>query len=69
MYIISITIIPLFPQKNEGIIPDWHFCSRGIMNIEDGMDKDACWNGLFPSLRKDFPELRGIWKFVSAFVS
>jgi hypothetical protein len=36
------------------------FAYRGIMNIEDGMKKDACWNVLFPSLRKDFPELRGI---------
>ena len=36
------------------------FAHRGIMNIEDGMKKDACWNVLFPSLRKDFPELRGI---------
>ena len=36
------------------------FANKGIMNIEDGMKKDACWNVLFPSLRKDFPELRGI---------
>ena len=32
------------------------FANKGIMNIEDGMKKDACWNVLFPLLRKDFPE-------------
>ena len=35
------------------------FAYRGIMNIEDGMKKDACWNVLFPLLCKDFPEFCG----------
>ena len=30
------------------------FSHTGVMNIEDGMKKDACWNVLLPSLRKDF---------------
>jgi len=30
------------------------FSHTGVMNIEDGMKKDACWNVLLPSLRKKF---------------
>ena len=30
------------------------FSHTGVMNIEDGMKKDACWNVLLASLRKDF---------------
>ena len=30
------------------------FSHEGVMNIEDGMKKDACWNVLLPSLRKRF---------------
>ena len=28
------------------------FAHAGVMNIKDGMRKDACWNVLLPSLRK-----------------
>ena len=30
------------------------FSHKGVMNIEDGIKKDACWNVLLPSLRKIF---------------
>ena len=37
------------------------FSHKGVMNIEDGMKKDACWNVLLPSLRKNFSDSRITW--------
>ena len=40
-------------RMKESILIDV-FSHKGVMNIEDGTKKDACWNVLLPSLRKNF---------------
>ena len=42
-------------RMKESILIDI-FAQHGVMKIEDGMKKDACWTVLFPSLRKGYPE-------------
>ena len=42
-------------RMKESILIDI-FANPGVMNIEDGMKKDACWTVLFPSLRKRYSE-------------
>ena len=42
-------------RMKESILIDI-FAHHGVMNIEDGMKKDACWAVLFPSLRKGYSE-------------
>jgi len=44
-------------RMKESILIDI-FSHKGVMNIEDGMKKDACWNVLLPSLRKNFSDSR-----------
>jgi hypothetical protein len=34
------------------------FSHKGVKNIEYGMKKDACWNVLLLSLRKNFSDSR-----------
>jgi hypothetical protein len=43
-------------RMKESILIDI-FSHKGVMNIEDGMKKDACWNVLLPLLRKNFLDL------------
>ena len=47
-------------RMKESILIDI-FSHKGVMNIEDGMKKDACWNVLLPSLRKNFSDSRITW--------
>ena len=42
-----------YRRMKESVLIDI-FSHTGVMNIEDGMKKDACWNVLLPSLRKKF---------------
>ena len=42
-----------YRRMKESVVIDI-FSHTGVMNIEDGMKKDACWNVLLPSLRKKF---------------
>ena len=46
-------------RMKESILIDI-FSHKGtsVMNIEDGMKKDACWNVLLPTLRKNFLDSR-----------
>ena len=44
-------------RMKESILIDI-FSHKGVMNIEDGMKKYACWNVLLPSLRKNFSDSR-----------
>ena len=44
-----------YRRMKESILIDI-FSHTGIINIEDGMKKDACWNVLLPSLRNKFLE-------------
>ena len=44
-------------RMKESILIDI-FSHKGVMIIEDGMKKDACWNVLLPSLRKNFSDSR-----------
>ena len=36
------------------------FAHRSVMNIEEGMKKDVCWNVFFLLLCKEFSELSGM---------
>ena len=42
-------------RMKESILIDV-FSQKGVMNIEDGIRKDAYWNVLLPSLRKNFSD-------------
>ena len=42
-----------YRRMKESVLIDI-FSHTGVMNIEDGMKKDACWNVLLPLLRKKF---------------
>ena len=44
-----------YRRMKESVLIDI-FSHTGVMNIEDGMKKDACWNVLLPSLRKKFSD-------------
>ena len=44
-------------RMKESILIDV-FSHKGVMNIEDGMKKNACWNVLLPLLRNSFLDSR-----------